>query len=163
MIVYILKMLQTQNCIWYHSCSDSYSILGCAFPWQMKLSWLFYGFEEFVQCHFFFHFRSLFLLLLFDNLWTILFNCFCFFFFCYYWNALWITFHFHIYIIENCYSWYCLYIHVYILITNWQRIVFIFCQIDNAQTSRSRLLKQYFIDHFLNFSNATDVQDTHVF
>lgn len=80
MIVYILKMLQTQNCIWYHSCSDSYSILGCAFPWQMKLSWLFYGFEEFVQCHFFFHFRSLFLLLLFDNLWTILFNCFWFFF-----------------------------------------------------------------------------------
>lgn len=163
MIVYILKMLQTQNCIWYHSCSDSYSILGCAFPWQMKLSWLFYGFEEFVQCHFFFHFRSLFLLLLFDNLWTILFNCFCFFFFCYYWNALWITFHFHIYIIENCYSWYCLYIHVYILITNWQRTVFIFCQIDNAQTSSSKLLKQSFIDHFLNFSNATDVQDTHVF
>lgn len=81
MIVYILKMLQTQNCIWCHSCSDSYSI-GCAFPWQMKLSWqsLFYGLEEFVHVIFFSISDLYFLLLLFDNLWTILFNCFWFFF-----------------------------------------------------------------------------------
>lgn len=164
MIVYILKMLQTQNCIWCHSCSDSYSI-GCAFPWQMKLSWqsLFYGLEKFVH-DIFFPFQIFIFcyccLIIYEQSCSIVFG---FFFFCYYWNALWITFHFHIYIIENCYSWYCLYIHVYILITNWQRTVFIFCQIDNAQTSSSKLLKQSFIDHFLNFSNATDVQDTHVF
>lgn len=81
MTVYILKMLQTQNCIWCHSCSDSYSI-GCAFPWQMKLSWqsLFYGLEEFVHVIFFSISDLYFLLLLFDNLWTILFNCFWFFF-----------------------------------------------------------------------------------
>lgn len=74
-------MLQTQNCIWCHSCSDSYSI-GCAFPWQMKLSWqsLFYGLEEFVHVIFFSISDLYFLLLLFDNLWTILFNCFWFFF-----------------------------------------------------------------------------------
>lgn len=81
MTVYILKMLQTQNCIWCHSCSDSYSI-GCAFPWQMKLSWqsLFYGLEEFVHVIFFSISDLYFLLLLFDNLWTILFNCFWVFF-----------------------------------------------------------------------------------
>lgn len=166
MTVYILKMFQTQNCIWYHSCSDSYSIIQyrmcisvtdetfmtVLWLWRICTMSFFFPFQIFIFCYC--------CLIIYEQSCSIVFG---FFFFCYYWNALWITFHFHIYIIENCYSWYCLYIHVYILITNWQRTVFIFCQIDNAQTSSSKLLKQSFIDHFLNFSNATNVQDTHVF
>lgn len=126
MIVYILKMLQTQNCIWCHSCSDSYSI-GCAFPWQMKLSWqsLFYGLEKFVH-DIFFPFQIFIFcyccLIIYEQSCSIVFG---FFFFCYYWNFSYLYHRKLLLLILFVHT--CIYFNhkltensVYIL-SNWQR------------------------------------------
>lgn len=65
MIVYILKMLQTQNCIWYHSCSDSYSIIQyrmcisvtdetfmtVLWLWRICTMSFFFPFQIFIFCY----------------------------------------------------------------------------------------------------------------
>lgn len=79
MIVYILKMLQTQNCIWYHSCSDSYN-KDVHFRDRWNFHDCFMTLKNLYNVIFFSISDLYFLLLLFDNLWTILFNCFWFFF-----------------------------------------------------------------------------------
>lgn len=62
------------------------------------------------------------------------------FLFCYHWYVLWIiTFHFNVYIKEKWHFWY-FFVH-YMFIINFKRVI-IFCQIDNAQTLSSKLLKR---------------------
>lgn len=62
------------------------------------------------------------------------------FLFCYHWYVLWIiTFHFNVYIKEKCYFWFFFVHNMFII--NFKRVI-IFCQIDNAQTLSSKLLKR---------------------
>lgn len=83
----------------------------------------------------------------------------CSIFFCY-WYALWITFHFNVYIKDKCYFWFFFVYNMFI--TNCTSIYF-FVRLTMLKLWIISYWNNAFTVQFVNFSNGSDVHDTHVF